>query len=584
MISLVSRRFVALALAPLCFAVASPASAQDAPKKQSVDAGMNAGVNSTPLPLKLAPRPTTGAITSQDLMTRLYIFADDSLAGRDVGTEGHYKATTYIAGELKRLGLKPMGDSGTFFQTLPLKSRQVDRLSSFVAGGTNLALGQAWGFSGPSLTVDDAEVFFAGPLTEEGMPPVTPEQAKGRVVAYSITNNPALQRAVVGRIDAPAGSLGVLFLLPAQARGVLNYVLQGGLAPVDPNAPADSRLFVTDSATMRIFGNGMNLLVPGALGAKVNIKAVVDMQTPAFPARNVVAMIPGSDPKLATQYVAIGAHSDHVGTARRAIDHDSVLVFNRIVRPAGAENSDKFGSAEQFATINAELAELRKTKPSRSDSIFNGADDDGSGSMAVLEIAEYLATQKTKPKRSTLFVWHAGEEKGLWGSAHFTEYPTVPRESIVAQLNMDMVGRGSATDQTGMSAEGKELRGGPDYLQLVGSRRLSTELGDLVEQVNRTKQHNFTFDYAMDANGHPMNIYCRSDHYEYAKWNIPVTFFTTGGHSAYHQLTDEPQYIDYPHMQRVSRLVADIAMAVGNAAGRPKVDGAKMDPRGSCKQ
>jgi len=584
MISLVSRRYVAVALAPLCFAVALPASAQDAPKKQSVDAGMNAGVNSTPLPLKLAPRPTTGAITLQDLMTRLYIFADDSLAGRDVGTEGHYKATTYIAGELKRLGLKPMGDSGTFFQTLPLKSRQVDRLSSFVAGGTNLALGQAWGFSGPSLTVDDAEVFFAGPLTEEGMPPVTPAQAKGRVVAYSITNNPALQRAVVGRIDAPAGSLGVLFLLPAQARGVLNYVLQGGLAPVDPNAPADSRLFVTDSATMRIFGNGMNLLVPGALGAKVNIKAVVDMQTPAFPARNVVAMIPGSDPKLATQYVAIGAHSDHVGTARRAIDHDSVLVFNRIVRPAGAENSDKFGSAEQFATINAELAELRKTKPSRSDSIFNGADDDGSGSMAVLEIAEYLATQKTKPKRSTLFVWHAGEEKGLWGSAHFTEHPTVPRESIVAQLNMDMVGRGSATDQTGMSAEGKELRGGPDYLQLVGSRRLSTELGDLVEQVNRTKQHNFTFDYAMDANGHPMNIYCRSDHYEYAKWNIPVTFFTTGGHSAYHQLTDEPQYIDYPHMQRVSRLVADIAMAVGNAAGRPKVDGAKMDPRGTCKQ
>jgi Zn-dependent M28 family amino/carboxypeptidase len=189
-----------------------------------------------------------------------------------------------------------------------------------------------------------------------------------------------------------------------------------------------------------------------------------------------------------------------------------------------------------------------------------------------------------KPKRSTLFVWHAGEEKGLWGSAHFTEYPTVARDSIVAQLNMDMVGRGSATDQTGMSAEGKELRGGPDYLQLVGSRRLSTELGDLVEKVNTTKKHNFTFDYAMDANGHPMNIYCRSDHYEYAKWNIPVTFFTTGGHSAYHQLTDEPQYIDYPHMQRVSRLVADIATALGNGASRPKVDGTKMDPRGSCKQ
>ncbi|WP_396204971.1 M28 family peptidase, partial [Gemmatimonas sp.] len=388
--------------------------AQDAPKKTPVDAGANGAA----LPLKHAPRPTTGAITSQDLMTRLYIFADDSLAGRDVGTAGHFKATTYIAGELKRLGLKPMGDSGSYFQMLPLKTRKVDRLSSFVAGGTNLALGQTWGFSGSgNITIDDAEVFFAGPLPEEGMPTVTPEQAKGRVVAYSITGNPALQRSVVGRVEAPAGSVGVLFLLPVQARGVLSYVLQGGLSPVDTNAPRDARLFVTDSATMRIFGSGMQMLAPGALGAKVNVKALVDMQSPAFPARNVVAMIPGSDPKLATQYVAIGAHSDHVGTARRAIDHDSVLVFNRIVRPAGAENEDKMGNAEQFTQINAELAELRKTQPARRDSIFNGADDDGSGSMAVLEIAEYLATQKVKPKRSTLFVWHAGEEKGLWGSA-----------------------------------------------------------------------------------------------------------------------------------------------------------------------
>lgn len=579
----VSRRPLAVALLSTLLAPALSAQSvqADAAKKTPVDAG----VNSSPLPLKHTPRPTSGAITSQDLMTRLYIFADDSLGGRDVGTEGHFKATEYLAREVQRLGLKPMGDSGTYFQTLPLKRRTVDRMSSFVAGGTNLSLGQTWGFSGPAnITIDDAEVFFAGPLTEEGMPAVTPEQAQGRVVAYSITNNQALQRAVVGRIDAPAGAAGVLFLMPQQARGVLGYVLQGGLAPVDPNQPADSRLFVTDSATMAIFGNGMQLLVPGALGAKVNVKALVDMQDAPFPARNVVALLPGSDPKLATQYVAIGAHSDHVGTARRGLDHDSIYVFNKIVRPAGAENSDKMGNAEQFVQINAELAELRKTREARSDSIFNGADDDGSGSVAVLEIAEYLASLKTKPKRSTLFVWHAGEEKGLWGSAHFTEYPTVPRDSIVAQLNLDMVGRGSATDQTGMSADGKELRGGPDYLQLVGSRRLSTELGDLVESVNKSRKHNFVFDYAMDANGHPMNIYCRSDHYEYAKWNIPVTFFTTGGHSAYHQLTDEPQYIDYPHMQRVSRLVADIALELGNRKTRPVIDGQKMDPRGSCKQ
>lgn len=149
---------------------------------------------------------------------------------------------------------------------------------------------------------------------------------------------------------------------------------------------------------------------------------------------------------------------------------------------------------------------------------------------------------------------------------------------------MDMVGRGSLGDETGKTSKGEALHGGPDYLQLVGSRRLSTQLGDLVEQVNTDKKHGFTFDYAMDANGHPMNIYCRSDHYEYAKWGIPVTFFTTGGHSAYHQLTDEAQYIDYPHMQRVAKLVSDIALNLGNADKRPLVDKPKLDPRGVCKQ
>src|SRR5205085_10138634 len=117
----------------------------------------------------------------------------------------------------------------------------------------------------------------------------------------------------------------------------------------------------------------------------------------------------------------------------------------------------------------------------RLDSISNGADDDGSGSVTVLEIAQKLAAMPVKPKRSIVFVWHVGEEKGLLGSAYFTDHPTVPRDSIVAQLNMDMIGRGDAWDITGQTREGEPLHGNPDYLQIVGSRRLSTELGDLIE-------------------------------------------------------------------------------------------------------
>ena len=121
----------------------------------------------------------------------------------------------------------------------------------------------------------------------------------------------------------------------------------------------------------------------------------------------------------------------------------------------------------------------------------------------------------------------------------------MPRDSIVAQLNMDMVGRGAASDVTGETKDGGLLHGGPGYLQLVGSRRLSTELGDLVEQVNKRATPASPSTTRMDANGHPQNIYCRSDHYEYARYGIPIVFFTTGGHADYHQVTDEPQYIDY---------------------------------------
>ena len=176
------------------------------------------------------------------------------------------------------------------------------------------------------------------------------------------------------------------------------------------------------------------------------------------------------------------------------------------------------------------------------------------------------------------------EEEGLFGSQWYTDHPTVPRDQIVAQLNMDMVGRGDPSDVTGTTKDGKPIRGAANYVQLVGSRRLSTELGDVVEKVNKDKKHNMQLDYSLDADGHPQNIYCRSDHYSYARYGIPVTFFTTGGHADYHQLTDEPQYINYDHMFKVATFVRDIAAEVGNQPNRPKVDKPKPDPKGACQQ
>jgi Zn-dependent M28 family amino/carboxypeptidase len=172
----------------------------------------------------------------------------------------------------------------------------------------------------------------------------------------------------------------------------------------------------------------------------------------------------------------------------------------------------------------------------------------------------------------------------MLGSSYFTDHPTVSRDSIVGQLNIDMIGRGRANDATGESKDGKLLHGGNGYLQLIGSRRLSTELGDLVESTNKRGGFGFNFDYALDANGHPQNIYCRSDHWAYARWGIPVVFFTTGGHADYHQVTDEPQYIDYTHMSQVAQLIHATAVNVANLGHRLVVDKPKPDPRGMCQQ
>jgi Zn-dependent M28 family amino/carboxypeptidase len=296
-----------------------------------------------------------------------------------------------------------------------------------------------------------------------------------------------------------------------------------------------------------------------------------------------VAILPGTDPKLRGEYVAVGAHSDHIGyRAAGAVDHDSLHLYNQqrwfaTENPNGAPLSadDRRAQQARVGAIHVNVDSLHALHAARRDSINNGADDDGSGSVTVLEVAEAFAKGKVKPKRSILFVWHTGEEKGLLGSRYFTDHPTVPRDSIVAQINIDMVGRGAATD----------LRAGSEsYLQLVGSRRLSTDLGDLTETVNKAQAAPFTLDYTFDANGHPENIYCRSDHYNYARYGIPVVFLTTGLHGDYHQVTDEPQYIDYPHMARVGRFVLDLTRRVADLDHRPAVDKPKPDPTGACRQ
>jgi len=555
--------------------------AQDAPKPAPVPI---VPAPASTLPLKLAAKPTKSAISVEDLMTRLYIFADDSMMGRDAGTKGNAMGTDYLAAEVKRMGLVPMGENGTFFQTLPLKDRTFDPMSSLIAGGASLEYAKEWIALGTAtLNKPDLEVVYGGALGDTVH--LSAAQAAGKLVVLNVPlNSPSINRAIVGSGLVPEGAAAVMLVMPPQVLPAIQGALKTQLKMFTDDGTIETRVFLASTAVNKFFAKPLDSLTLGAVGAKAQLNSVITATPIQHPARNVIALLRGSDPKLKGQYVAVGAHNDHVGMSPKAFDHDSMRIMTHIVRPGGAEDNGKRASPEQQTEINAQLAEWRKTNPSRMDSTFNGADDDGSGSVSVLEIAEYMASLKVKPKRSTLFVWHVGEEKGLWGSEWFTDHPTVPRDSIVAQLNMDMVGRGNAWDVTGATKEGATLHGTPDYLQVIGSRRLSTELGDLVETVNTTGKHKLTFDYSLDANGHPMNIYCRSDHYEYARYGIPIAFFTTGGHSDYHQLTDEPQYIDFPHMMRVAKFVSDAAMTIGNLDHRIVVNQPKPNPKGVCQQ
>lgn len=567
-------------------------------------------------PARLAPAPTTTAITERDLKIRLYQFADDSMQGRQVGRAGNMKGTAYIAAELKRLGILPAGHNGTYFQVLPFHLRSFTNHSRLTVNGNPLAWNTDWvavpGNRAPR-PISEVPVVFGG-VTGDTTNQITAQQAAGKlVVLLPAPPQPAGAGRGAGRGGAGAGRGGFgaapsrfagavaiatvdLDALTPQQRMAINVPTvatqtaavggraggrggRGGAAPdtqrvdsvalfrgqVDQLAPQAS-LRVTRAAAAALFGRqGIEGLTPGADGGTVT--ASLDfVELPSEFARNVIGVIPGSDPALRGQYVAIGAHNDHVGFTT-PVDKDSLKAFNAERNRRLMANNMVALSAAQLAEIRVNMDSIRRLHPRpRLDSINNGADDDGSGSMAVLEIAEAIQAMRVKPKRSTLFVWHTGEEGGLVGSAFFTRNPTVPIDSVVAQLNIDMIGRGRAEDLPG---------GGPDYLGVVGSFFDSKDLGETVANVNKKRARQLELDYKYDTtltwSGYN-NIYGRSDHYNYARQGVPIAFFFTGLHGDYHQRTDEPEWIDYPHYAKITSYIGDVLVEVSNGP-RPRMNG-----------
>ena len=364
---------------------------------------------------------------------------------------------------------------------------------------------------------------------------------------------------------ATVGAAGILLVaLDSAPRNNVNGIFntRSGMQ-LTPAATAPVGAAISRAAAATLFGKPIDQLTMGAAGQPVSASWTYDWQMSKTPARNVIAILPGTDPARANEYVLVGAHNDHVGISTTVVDHDSLRAVNTVTRRQGNNDPVCRPTPDQQHVIDSLIARARSIRPARRDSIMNGADDDGSGTVVLLEIAEKFASEK--PARSIIFVSHEGEESGLLGSKWFTDHPTVPLTSIVAAHNMDMLGKGRV-DQVKF--------GGPSSIQTLGARRLSREFGDIIDSVNATRPEVMAIDKTWDVSANPMNRFCRSDQVNYVHHDVPVTYFSTGYAQDYHQATDEPQYIEYDHMARVGRFVHDIMWAVANRKDKPAIAGA----------
>jgi hypothetical protein len=514
--------------------------------------------------LSAQARRAAGRILSAQLRRDLYFVASDEMGGRNTPSPGLDATARFLAERLQRAGLRPAGDDGTFLQRIALRRYQIDAdatRSSFMnrplrfgeefvtnfssngsAQGNLVFVGNGWVVQSKNINayagvdVRDKIVIVAGGARPEGVTDAdTPRAGHGTTwddPASFARRNGARGLIIIPRTrDFEAWWRGRRRALTSGVPQLESASALGGAGSSLPTITLSSAMLnqifegerMSGAEAMRAANEGANTAMPAFdLAPAKTLDFTVRSTSTQETTQNVVAVLEGSDPVLRNEYVAIGSHYDHVGTG---------------------------------APVNG-------------DAIYNGADDDGSGTVAMLAMAEAFARERVRPRRSILFVWHAGEEKGLWGSRFFTENPTVPLQSIIAQLNIDMIGRSRAPGDT--DPRNSELTG-PNEIYLIGSRMMSTELGDLSERVNRAYL-NLSFNYLYDAPDDPNRFFFRSDHYNYAVRGIPVIFYFNGVHADYHRPSDSPDKIDYMKLERVTRTIFMTAWELANLAARPRVD------------
>ncbi len=511
-------------------------------------------------------RRAAAAITAEQLKDYLYYVASDEMEGRDTPSRGLDATAKFIALNLKRWGFKPAGDDETFLQKFMLNVRSTDAAqTNLQIGGQKIRYGRDF-FANPiAANVAASPLVFAGNgwrIRAKNLDALKGLDVRGKTVV--IYNGGETYPAGVTFQDLFAGKYGNAgsdWIMP------LDYVREQGAAGLiiitasetEDAWQAERRQRERGSAAVEKFvqdGTSKSRNIPTLVisrdaaeslfqGAAANLTEIVrlsnaDAPLPTFAlnksasyavqskiakvsTQNVVAVWEGSDAILKNEMVAVGAHYDHVG-----------------VRP-DAKGEDK---------------------------IWNGADDDGSGTVAVLAMAEALAKSAKRPKRSVLFVWHAGEEKGLWGSEYFNKFPTVDIKKVVAQLNIDMIGRSRKTGDA--NPRNKDLTGEQE-VYVIGSEMMSSKLGAITKATNDTFLK-LNYNYKYDDPKDPEQFFSRSDHFNYALNNIPIVFWFDGPHEDYHGADDEPDRIDYAKMESITRTIFLTMWEITDLKERPAVD------------
>ena len=525
--------------------------------------------------LGAAGRPAgapTDVISVGGLERRLRFIASDALEGRESLSPGFRAAAEYLASELSGLGLTPRGDDGSFLQNVTMRRSSIDPATTTVevagqtfkfgddllargggsAGGRVVYVGH--GYRIPSKNVDPfagMEVKDAVLLVLSGTPPgVSSRELRTLKKGVDWWGPEDNVRALGARgvIRVPGSEDLANWQRTRERQTSRGTLVVDRLTPDEAPVPvvtAGPRLLAVllrgereDAERLRQRAQAGEPGDSFALTASKRVTLAVGARVAREDTFNVVASVEGTDPVLRSEFIALGAHLDHIGL--RADRTNS-----------GGASGDKPAKGQSVGQ----------------DVINNGADDDGSGVVALVEMAA-AAMRGPALKRSLLFVWHTGEESGGWGARYLTAFPPVPIDRIVAQLNLDMIGR---SRRPGDDSAGNRDLTGPDEVYLVGASRLSRALAGTVASVNHAYL-NLTLNPKYDDPADPERIYERSDHYEYARKGIPVAFFFSGLHEDYHRPSDEIDRIDFVKLQKIARTVLAVAWELGNAPARPVLD------------